>query len=91
MTDNRTVEIFLLPGVSKAILIMPLLLRPIIIILAVLVGFVQALIFLILTQNKYITGLTISWFSIFVLFWYHRIYVERFADNYFTQTHYEKR
>jgi len=50
-----------------------------------------SLIFLILTQNKYITGLTISWFSIFVLFWYHRIYVERFADNYFTQTHYEKR
>ncbi|PIU83811.1 MAG: ATP synthase F0 subunit A [Elusimicrobia bacterium CG06_land_8_20_14_3_00_38_11] len=43
------ITFFLLPGVSKAILIMPLLLRPIIIILAVLVGFVQALIFLILT------------------------------------------
>ena len=38
-----------LPGVLKLIVIMPLVLRPFIILLAVLIGFVQALIFLILS------------------------------------------
>ena len=44
-----TLTFFMLPGMSKAISIMPLFLRPIIILLAILVGFVQALIFLILS------------------------------------------
>ncbi|MEW6557015.1 MAG: F0F1 ATP synthase subunit A [Elusimicrobiota bacterium] len=49
------ITFFLLPGVSKTILIMPLFLRPVIIILAILVGFIQALIFLILSMI-YIAG-----------------------------------
>jgi len=43
------ITFFLLPGTSKTILIMPLFLRPVIILLAILVGFVQAMIFLILS------------------------------------------
>lgn len=49
-----------------------------------------ALLFLILTLNKFLIGLALSWFSIFALLWYHRIYVERFANNYFNEMHYEK-
>ncbi|HAM38106.1 MAG: ATP synthase F0 subunit A [Elusimicrobia bacterium RIFOXYC2_FULL_34_12] len=45
----------ILPGVSKTILIMPLFLRPVIILLALLIGLVQALIFLILSIT-YIAG-----------------------------------
>lgn len=49
------ITFFLLPGVSKTILIMPLFLRPLIILLAILVGFIQSLIFLILSMI-YIAG-----------------------------------
>lgn len=43
------ITFFSLPGVSKMILIMPLFLRPIVILLAILIGLVQAFIFLILS------------------------------------------
>ncbi len=43
------ITFYLLPGMSKTILIMPLFLRPVIILLALLIGLVQALIFLILS------------------------------------------
>lgn len=49
------ITFFLLPGISKAILIMPLFLRPVIILLAILIGLVQALIFLILSMI-YVAG-----------------------------------
>lgn len=49
------ITFFLLPGVSKTILVMPLFLRPVIILLAILVGFIQSLIFLILSMI-YIAG-----------------------------------
>lgn len=43
------ITFFSLPGLFKSIAIMPLFLRPVIILLAILVGFVQAMIFLILS------------------------------------------
>ncbi|MDD5686285.1 MAG: F0F1 ATP synthase subunit A [Elusimicrobia bacterium] len=43
------ITFYSLPGMLKAILVMPLFLRPIIILLALVVGLVQALIFLILS------------------------------------------
>lgn len=50
-----------------------------------------ALLFLILTLNKFLIGLALSWFSIFILLWYHRVYIERFANSYFKETHYGKK
>jgi 4-hydroxybenzoate polyprenyltransferase len=49
-----------------------------------------AFLFIILTFDKYLIGLAITVASVFMIFWYHRIYVERFANNYFNETHYEK-
>ncbi|OGS44751.1 MAG: ATP synthase F0 subunit A [Elusimicrobia bacterium RIFOXYD2_FULL_34_15] len=49
------ITFLLLPGMSKTIVIMPLFLRPIIIILAILIGLVQALIFLLLSIT-YVAG-----------------------------------
>jgi len=46
-------------------------------------------IFTILTFNKFFIATAISVVIIFVIFWYHKIYVERFAINYFYKNHYE--
>ncbi|MBN1384619.1 MAG: F0F1 ATP synthase subunit A [Elusimicrobia bacterium] len=43
------VSIYALPGIGKFISLMPVFLRPMIILLAILIGFVQALIFLLLS------------------------------------------
>lgn len=50
----------------------------------------MALVFVALTLDKFFIALIISIITIFILIWYHRIYVERFAKNYFNENHYDK-
>ncbi len=49
-----------------------------------------AFLFIVLILDRFFIGLAAAIISIFVIFWYHRIYAERFANNYFNETHYEK-
>ena len=49
-----------------------------------------AFIFFVLTFNKFFITLVISVITIFIFFWYHRIYIERFAKSYFNENHYDK-
>ncbi|HRY76930.1 MAG TPA: hypothetical protein P5524_02100 [Candidatus Paceibacterota bacterium] len=46
-----------------------------------------AFLFTILTLNKFLITLAIVVVAIFIIFWYHKIYVEKFANNYFHETH----
>lgn len=50
----------------------------------------MAFIFIILTANRFFIALAVSVITVFVVFWYHSIYVERFAKNYFYKNHHEK-
>lgn len=49
-----------------------------------------AFLFIVLTLDKFLIAFAIAIFSILVIFWYHEIYVEKFASNYFNETHYDK-
>lgn len=49
-----------------------------------------ALLFIILTMDKFLISFAITLITIFIVFWYHRIYVDKFASRYFNETHYEK-
>lgn len=49
-----------------------------------------AFLFIIFTLDKLLIGLATSMIAIFVVIWYHRIYVDKFASRYFNETHYEK-
>jgi hypothetical protein len=49
-----------------------------------------AFLFIILTLDRFLIALAIALISTFIIFWYHRIYVEKFASNYFNKTHYDK-
>jgi hypothetical protein len=49
-----------------------------------------AFLFIIFTLDKLLISLSISIITIFITIWYHRIYVGRFANHYFNETHYEK-
>ncbi len=48
-------------------------------------------IFIILTFNKLLIILVISVTTIFITFWYHKIYIEKFAEIYFNKNHHEKK
>jgi len=49
-----------------------------------------AFLFVILTFNRFLIALAIALISTFIIFWYHRIYLEKFARNYFSKTYYDK-
>lgn len=46
--------------------------------------------FIIFTLDRLLIGLSASMITIFVIIWYHRVFMEKFASNYFSETHYEK-
>lgn len=46
-------------------------------------------IFLVLTTSRPLLALTVSIITIFIIFWYHRIYIEKFSENYFNKKHYD--
>lgn len=46
--------------------------------------------FVIFTLDKLLISLFISVVTIFLFVWYHRIYVDEFANHYFNESHYEK-
>jgi len=49
-----------------------------------------AFLFIIVTLDRLLIGLSISIITIFVVIWYHRIYVDKFASHYFNEMHHEK-
>jgi len=49
-----------------------------------------AFLFLIFTWDRLLIGLSVSMVMIFIIIWYHRIYVDKFASRYFNEKHYEK-
>jgi len=49
-----------------------------------------AFLFIILTIDRFLIALAIALVSILIIFWYHRIYVEKFASSYFKKAHYDK-
>jgi len=79
-------------GVSMSLMIILLLLNKEIInqIVAQSHNILIAFLFIIFTLDKFLIGLSISIITIFVVIWYHRIYVDKFASHYFNETHYEK-
>jgi len=50
-----------------------------------------AFLFIVLTLNRFLIALSIAIISIFAMFWYHMIYVKKFANNYFSKTYEEKK
>ncbi len=49
-----------------------------------------AFLFIIFTMDKFLISFAIAVITIFIVIWYHRIYVDKFASRYFNKTHYEK-
>lgn len=49
-----------------------------------------AFLFIVLTLDRFLIALAITLISTFIIFWYHRIYVEKFASNYFNKIRYDK-
>jgi len=49
-----------------------------------------AFLFVIFTMDEFLISFASTVITIFIVFWYHRIYVDKFASRYFNETHYEK-
>lgn len=48
-----------------------------------------AFLFIAFTLDRLLISLATSVITIFIVVWYHRIYVDKFASRYFNETHYE--
>lgn len=49
-----------------------------------------AFLFIAFTPNKFLIGFAAAVITILIIFWYQRIYIDKFASHYFDETHYEK-
>lgn len=49
-----------------------------------------AFMFIAFTPNKFLISFAAAVITIFFVIWYHRIYVDKFANRYFNETYYER-
>lgn len=87
-----TISANIIYGISASLIIIFALLKKEIInrIAAQSHNILIAFLFVIFTMDKFLVGLATTVITIFIVFWYHRIYVDKFAGSYFNETHYEK-
>ncbi|GIW67022.1 MAG: hypothetical protein KatS3mg096_536 [Candidatus Parcubacteria bacterium] len=82
----------IISGVSMFLIIILMLLNKEIIsrIIAQFHNIFIAFLFIVFTLDKFLIGLATAVITIFIVFWYHKVYIDKFASRYFSEAHYEK-